>query len=68
MPMQFLLTAEAVERIHRHARESGKNDLVAAPVGQIVGRMNELRHAADVMKTLERELAEALAALRALGS
>ena len=43
MPLQFLLTAEAVGRIHRFARETGRDDLVTSPVGQIVGSMNELR-------------------------
>jgi NAD(P)H-dependent flavin oxidoreductase YrpB (nitropropane dioxygenase family) len=66
MPMQFLLTAEAVERIHRHAKETGNVDLVAAPVGQIVGRLNELRPAAEVIAEMKREYHETLDALRGI--
>jgi NAD(P)H-dependent flavin oxidoreductase YrpB (nitropropane dioxygenase family) len=53
MPLQFLLTAEAVARIHHHARETGRDDLVTSPVGQIVGSMNALRPVADVLAELE---------------
>jgi NAD(P)H-dependent flavin oxidoreductase YrpB (nitropropane dioxygenase family) len=66
MPMQFLLTAEAVERIHRHAKETGNVDLVAAPIGQIVGRLNELRPAAEVIAEMKREYYATLAALRSI--
>ena len=31
MPLQFLLTAEAVARVHRHARETGHDELVTSP-------------------------------------
>jgi NAD(P)H-dependent flavin oxidoreductase YrpB (nitropropane dioxygenase family) len=64
MPLQFLLTAEAVARIHRHAHETGKDDLVTSPVGQIVGSMNALRPVVTVLDEIERELA---AARRRLG-
>ncbi len=57
MPLQFLLTAEAVARVHRFARETGKDDLVTSPVGQIVGRMNELRPVQQVVEQLAAELA-----------
>jgi len=57
MPLQFLLTAEAVGRIHRFARESGRDDLVTSPVGQIVGSMNELRPVAKVLEEIQAELA-----------
>jgi NAD(P)H-dependent flavin oxidoreductase YrpB (nitropropane dioxygenase family) len=66
MPMQFLLSAEAVERIHRHAKETGNVDLVAAPIGQIVGRLNELRPAAEVIAEMKREYYATLAALRSI--
>lgn len=57
MPLQFLLTAEAVARIHRTARETGRDDLVTSPVGQIVGSMNELRPVAAVLEAIQAELA-----------
>jgi NAD(P)H-dependent flavin oxidoreductase YrpB (nitropropane dioxygenase family) len=56
MPLQFLLTAEAVARIHRHASESGHDELVTSPVGQIVGSMNELRPVAAVLERIAAEL------------
>jgi NAD(P)H-dependent flavin oxidoreductase YrpB (nitropropane dioxygenase family) len=56
MPLQFLLTAEAVGRIHRFAREAGRDDLVTSPVGQIVGSMNELRPVAKVLEEIQAEL------------
>ncbi len=59
MPLQFLLTAEAVARIHHHARAGGRSDLVTSPVGQIVGSMNALRPVADVLAGIEAELAAA---------
>src|SRR5690606_12775120 len=48
MPSQHLLTAEAEERIHRHRRA----DLTTIPVGQIVGQMNQVRPAAEIIGAL----------------
>ncbi len=45
MPTQHLLTAEAEERINRHHRA----DLTTIPVGQIVGQMNSVRPAAEII-------------------
>ena len=56
MPLQFLLTAEAIARIHDHARKTGRDDLVTSPVGQIVGSMNALRPVADVLAGIKKEL------------
>jgi NAD(P)H-dependent flavin oxidoreductase YrpB (nitropropane dioxygenase family) len=58
MPLQFLLTAEAVGRIHRFAKETGRDDLVTSPVGQIVGSMNELKPAAQVLAEIAAQLEE----------
>jgi NAD(P)H-dependent flavin oxidoreductase YrpB (nitropropane dioxygenase family) len=63
MPLQFLLTAEAVARIHRTAKETGKADLLTSPVGQIVGSMNELK---PVKKLLDEIQAEYSATIRSL--
>jgi NAD(P)H-dependent flavin oxidoreductase YrpB (nitropropane dioxygenase family) len=63
MPLHFMLIAEATARIHHHASETGRDDLLTSPVGQIVGRMNEVRPAAEVMAQLKRELAEVSARL-----
>jgi NAD(P)H-dependent flavin oxidoreductase YrpB (nitropropane dioxygenase family) len=56
MPLQFLLTAEAVARVHRFAEETGRDDLVTSPVGQIVGAMNELKPVARVVEEIREEL------------
>ena len=45
---------------------SGQPDVVPMPVGQIVGRMNDVRSVADVIATLLREADEALTRLDAL--
>jgi len=54
MPLQNILTAEANMRIAR----SGRKDLAFAPVGQIVGRMNQVRPVRDVMYQLVEEYIE----------
>jgi hypothetical protein len=59
MPLQFLLTAEAVGRIHRFAKETGRDDLVTSPVGQIVGSMNEVQPAGRVVLEMIDELIDA---------
>jgi NAD(P)H-dependent flavin oxidoreductase YrpB (nitropropane dioxygenase family) len=56
MPLQNLLVSEAHARIMR----AEDPEVVAMPVGQIVGRMNEVRPVADVMAGLLGELGETL--------
>jgi NAD(P)H-dependent flavin oxidoreductase YrpB (nitropropane dioxygenase family) len=48
MPLQNILVSEA----HQRMNESGNPDTVAMPVGQIVGRMNEIRPVADIIADL----------------
>ena len=48
MPLQNILVSEA----HQRMNESDNPDTVAMPVGQIVGRMNEIRPAADIIADL----------------
>ena len=62
MPLQNLLVSEAHQRLMR----SGQPDVVPMPVGQIVGRMNEVRSVAEVMSALVTETAGALARLEGL--
>jgi NAD(P)H-dependent flavin oxidoreductase YrpB (nitropropane dioxygenase family) len=59
MPLQNLLVAEAHQRLMR----SGDPDVIPMPVGQIVGRMNEVKPVADVIAALVTELDEAVARL-----
>jgi len=59
MPLQNLLVAHAHQRLMR----SGNPDVIPMPVGQIVGRMNEVKPVADVIAALVTELDDALARL-----
>jgi NAD(P)H-dependent flavin oxidoreductase YrpB (nitropropane dioxygenase family) len=62
MPLQNLLVAEAHQRLMR----SGNPDVIPMPVGQIVGRMNEVRPVAEVMASLVAELEETVTKLDGL--
>ena len=55
MPLQNILVSEA----HQRMSESSDPTTVAMPVGQIVGRMNEIRPVADIMKELVTGFEEA---------
>jgi NAD(P)H-dependent flavin oxidoreductase YrpB (nitropropane dioxygenase family) len=59
MPLQNLLVGQA----HQRMMHAGDPDVVAMPVGQIVGRMNDVRPVADVMARLLAEFEEARATL-----
>jgi NAD(P)H-dependent flavin oxidoreductase YrpB (nitropropane dioxygenase family) len=54
MPLQNLLVGEA----HRRISAADDPGVVAMPVGQIVGRMNEVRPVADIMASLVSEARE----------
>jgi NAD(P)H-dependent flavin oxidoreductase YrpB (nitropropane dioxygenase family) len=56
MPLQNLLVSEAHQRLMR----SGQPDVQPMPVGQIVGRMTEVRPVSELVKSLMQETAEAL--------
>jgi len=61
MPLQNLLVSDAHNRMNAH----GDPDVISMPVGQIVGRMNEVRSVADVMSELVKGFDEAVARLNA---
>jgi len=63
MPLQNLLVSDA----HQRLMQSGRPDVIPMPVGQIVGRMNEVRPVADVMADLVAGYEQALARLNDLG-
>jgi NAD(P)H-dependent flavin oxidoreductase YrpB (nitropropane dioxygenase family) len=63
MPLQFMLTAEAVYRIYR----SEHPDLMGMPVGQIVGRMNEVKPTKQVIDEMVAECAETIERLQGFG-
>ena len=64
MPLQNLLVSEAHQRLMR----SGQPDVVPMQVGQIVGRMNEVRPVAEVIATLPTEADDTPARLGRPGS
>jgi NAD(P)H-dependent flavin oxidoreductase YrpB (nitropropane dioxygenase family) len=51
MPLQNILVSEAHNRINA----SGDPDVISMPIGQIVGRMNDVRPVAEVMADLVSE-------------
>ena len=55
MPLQNILVSEA----HQRMNEATDPTAVAMPVGQIVGRMNEIRPVADIMAELVTGFEEA---------
>ncbi|MFV2172480.1 NAD(P)H-dependent flavin oxidoreductase [Actinomadura sp. LOL_016] len=62
MPMQFMLIADALPRIAR----SGDGELVTFPVGQIVGSMNQVKPASQVVYDLIEEYVESMERLNAI--
>lgn len=65
MPMQMVLTGEAIQRIDRaaHHAGSGAEALSNYFVGQIVGNMNESKPAARVVREMVEEFIDASEAL-----
>ena len=64
MPLQFMVTSEAVSRGHHYAAKAqavGFN-----PVGQIVGRMNEIRSARRVIEDMVQDYIDATERLQGL--
>jgi len=61
MPLQFFLTAEAVQRIYL----SGNRDLVGFAAGQVIGMLSQVQPAGDVVGRLVREYDEAVERLSA---
>ena len=62
MPLQFMLVSDALRRIGR----SGDGELVTFPVGQIVGSMNQVRPAAQVVYDLIAEYVDAVERLNSV--
>jgi NAD(P)H-dependent flavin oxidoreductase YrpB (nitropropane dioxygenase family) len=62
MPMQFMLVSDALRRIGR----AGDSELATFPVGQIVGSMNRVKPAAQVVYELIEEYIDAVARLNRL--
>ena len=62
MPLQHLATAEAQQRVRRAAMAGSPTaaELAVTPVGQIVGRMNQLRPARQVVSGMVDEYFDAV--------
>jgi len=66
LPLQYMATSDAVNRIHYHAAHtpsSRASELLGSPVGQIVGRMNRIRPAAEIVEEMAAELRRTIARL-----
>ena len=59
MPLQNLLVSEA----HQRLNHADNPEVLSMPVGQIVGRMNQVKPVADAMTTLLREVEDTFARL-----
>jgi len=64
MPLQFMATSEAVARGHRYADKA--RDVMFNPVGQIVGRMKQVRPVKEVVYQLVQETLDAAERLQKL--
>jgi len=64
MPMQFMVTSNAVQRGHKYPEQA--KDVQFNPVGQIVGRMTKVRPAKDVVFDLVEECIESTERLNKL--
>ena len=64
MPLQYMLCADAQDRIRR----SGNTELMGTPIGQLVGSFKEVRTVAEVIATLLADYESAVAALPRLSA
>jgi NAD(P)H-dependent flavin oxidoreductase YrpB (nitropropane dioxygenase family) len=68
MPLQFMLTVDAITRINRyaHVEGSGAAELIGSPVGQVVSRMTAVRPVREVMYEMMNELVDTIGRMNAL--
>jgi len=66
MPLQYMATADASQRIYRHAQsgEAGAAALLGTPVGQIVGTMNQIRPARAIVAEMVNDYVEIIGNLQ----
>jgi NAD(P)H-dependent flavin oxidoreductase YrpB (nitropropane dioxygenase family) len=64
MPLQFMVTSEAVARGHRYADKA--KDVMFNPIGQIVGQLNSVRPVKEVIYDLVQGYLEAVERLQQL--
>lgn len=65
LPLQWMATSDAVERIHHYAEDPNSNakELLGSPVGQVVGLMNERLPAGEIVRRMVEECKEVLGRL-----
>jgi NAD(P)H-dependent flavin oxidoreductase YrpB (nitropropane dioxygenase family) len=66
MPLQFMVTADAVSRTHRYADKGKAKEVMFNPIGQIVGALNAVRPVREVIMQLVEEYLEATERLQRL--
>ena len=66
MPLQGLVTADAIKRTNLYANADGAQDVAFNAVGQVVGLMNKVESTKDVMYRLMVEYTEAVERLQSL--
>jgi len=57
MPLQGMVTAEAIQRVHRYADKA--QSVAFNPVGQVVGQMSDVESCREVIQRLVEEYVEA---------
>jgi NAD(P)H-dependent flavin oxidoreductase YrpB (nitropropane dioxygenase family) len=62
MPLQFMVTADAVARTHRYAAKA--QSVAFNPVGQVVGLMNEVKSSRELIVELVEEYLDAVERFR----
>lgn len=62
MPLQWMATAEATQRIYRHAQSGkpGSAQLLGTPVGQIVGQLTQRRAVKQVVQEMMSDCLDAI--------
>ena len=60
MPLQGLVTADAIRRTHRYAAVGEWQKIAFNPVGQVVGQINHVEKSRDVITRLLTEFVDAI--------
>jgi NAD(P)H-dependent flavin oxidoreductase YrpB (nitropropane dioxygenase family) len=66
MPLQNMVTMDAIERTSRYASSAQAQQVAFNPVGQVVGMMNEVRSSREVVMDLVEGYLEAVERLNTL--
>jgi NAD(P)H-dependent flavin oxidoreductase YrpB (nitropropane dioxygenase family) len=64
MPLQGMVTADAIQRVHRYADKS--QAVAFNPIGQVVGQLNEVQPVREVIQQFVEEYVDAVERLESL--